>query len=139
MKLSDPAAQLADGIRDIRQRHHVLDIAPVRIGAAKRRILVSMTRNRGTRRLTTPRSGQWALQDAKARFSEVVRKAKTEGPQKITVHGREEVVVVSVEDYRQGRTHVSGAALVQLLHDSPLGDVEIDRPGTHGNVRDVEL
>ncbi|HEX7154633.1 MAG TPA: type II toxin-antitoxin system prevent-host-death family antitoxin [Thermoanaerobaculia bacterium] len=98
-----------------------------------------MTRTRGTRARGAARSGKWALQDAKARFSEVVRKAKTEGPQRITVHGREEVVVVSVEEYRRVKEQPTGQALVTLLQHSPLGDLEIDRELTRGQVRDVEL
>lgn len=40
----------------------------------------------------------WALQDAKARFSEVVRKARTEGPQEVTVRGEPAVVVIAAAD-----------------------------------------
>ena len=40
----------------------------------------------------------WKLEDAKARFSEVVRRARTEGPQRVTVRGRDAVVVISVEE-----------------------------------------
>jgi len=39
----------------------------------------------------------WKLEDAKARFSEVVRRARTEGPQRVTVRGRDAVVVIAVE------------------------------------------
>lgn len=84
-------------------------------------------------------TGRWALQDAKARFSEVVRKAKTEGPQRITVHGREEVVVVSVEEYRRIKDVRTGADLVQLLQASPLRDVTIDHEPVYAPVRDVDL
>jgi antitoxin (DNA-binding transcriptional repressor) of toxin-antitoxin stability system len=35
--------------------------------------------------------GYWLLQDAKARFSELVRRVRSEGPQHVTVHGRDEV------------------------------------------------
>jgi hypothetical protein len=55
------------------------------------------------------------------------------------VHGREEVVVVSVEEYRRVKGQPSGRALVELLHDSPLRDLSIDRPRTPGRVRGVEL
>jgi prevent-host-death family protein len=96
-----------------------------------------MTRTR--RQSGTTTSGQWALQDAKARFSEVVRKAKTEGPQHITVHGREEVVVVSVEEYRRVNEQRTGADLVKILQSSPLRDVELERLRTYGPARDVEL
>jgi prevent-host-death family protein len=93
-----------------------------------------MTRNRDVRR-----TAKWALQDAKARFSEVVRKAKSEGPQRITVHGREEVVVVSVEEYRRVNGQETGQALVDLLHDSPLRELHFDRSRGRGPVRSVEL
>ena len=85
------------------------------------------------------RSGRWALQDAKARFSEVVRKAKTEGPQRITVHGREDVVVVSVEEYRRVKGQPTGQVLVRLLHGSPLRDLKIESAETRSPVRGVEL
>src|SRR5947209_16836918 len=98
-----------------------------------------MTRNRQTTARAATPPGRWTLQDAKARFSEVVRKAKTEGPQQITVHGREEVVVVSVEEYRRVKGQPTGEALVKLLHDSPLRDVKIEREGTRSRVRGVEL
>jgi prevent-host-death family protein len=39
-------------------------------------------------------SGRRLLQDAKARFSELVRRVRSEGPQQVTVHGRDEVVII---------------------------------------------
>jgi prevent-host-death family protein len=98
-----------------------------------------MTRNRQTGTRAASRTGRWALQDAKARFSEVVRKAKSEGPQRITVHGREVVVVVSAEEYRRVKGEATGQALVTLLQDSPLRDVKIERERTRSRVRGVEL
>jgi prevent-host-death family protein len=98
-----------------------------------------MTRTRRTPTRARSRRGLWALQDAKARFSEVVRKAKTEGPQRITVHGREEVIVVSVEEYRRVKGERTGQALVQVLQDSPLRDITIDHEPTYSPVRGVEL
>ena len=41
----------------------------------------------------------WKLQDAKARFSEVVRKARAGAPQKVTVHGKDAVVVLDPERF----------------------------------------
>lgn len=82
---------------------------------------------------------RWSLQDAKARFSEVVRKAKNEGPQRVTLHGREEVVIVSVEDYRNLRDERTGADLVELLQQSPLQGVEFEHERVESPVRDVEL
>ena len=42
---------------------------------------------------------RWKLQDAKARFSEVVRRAREGDPQEVTVHGKEAVVVVDAERF----------------------------------------
>ena len=56
-----------------------------------------LTRNRRSKK--TARPGTWKLQDAKAHFSEVVRRARTDGPQRVTVHGKDAVVVVATEDY----------------------------------------
>ena len=46
----------------------------------------------------TPRPDGWKLQDAKARFSEVVRRARTEGPQRVTVRGQDAVVVIAADE-----------------------------------------
>ena len=43
----------------------------------------------------------WQLQEAKQRFSEVVRRALDEGPQVVTRHGEEAVIVVSAREYRR--------------------------------------
>lgn len=42
---------------------------------------------------------RWRLEEAKARFSEVVRQARAIGPQVVTLHGQEAVVVLSVEEF----------------------------------------
>ena len=42
----------------------------------------------------------WQLQEAKQRFSELVRRAEREGPQVVTRHGQEVVVVIPAEEYR---------------------------------------
>jgi prevent-host-death family protein len=55
-----------------------------------------LTRNR-RKRPSLP--GSWKLQDAKAHFSEVVRRAQSEGPQRVTVHGKDAVVVMSAKEY----------------------------------------
>jgi prevent-host-death family protein len=60
----------------------------------------------------------WQMQTAKARFSDLVRSAKQDGPQDITVHGRSVAVVVSRElfDRLSGNTQ----SLVAFMQDSPL-------------------
>ena len=65
------------------------------------------------------------LQDAKARFSELVRRVRSEGPQHVTVHGRDEVVVIAAEDFRRLQGDLTGRALVDVLQASPLRDVDL--------------
>src|SRR5258708_3329844 len=72
------------------------------------------------------RAGHWVLQDAKARLSELVRRARSEGPQHVTVHGRDGVVVVAEEEFRRLKGDVSGAALVAALQASPHRETEIE-------------
>lgn len=81
----------------------------------------------------------WVLQDAKARFSELVRRVRSEGPQHVTVHGRDEVVVIAVEEFRRLRGERSGQALVDAMQSSPHRDIEIEVPRAPMPVRDVPL
>jgi len=83
--------------------------------------------------------GPWKLQDAKARFSELVRLADEAGPQHVTVNGKEKAVILSAEDYRRLRGEPMGDALIQLLAEADLDDVEFEHPKTRGPVRDIEL
>jgi len=85
------------------------------------------------------RPGQWQLQEAKARFSEVVRRAKQEGPQHVTVHGREEVVVIGADDFRRLAGERTGEALVDALRTSPHRSTSIEPPRVRMPVRDVDL
>ncbi len=83
--------------------------------------------------------GQWRLQDAKARFSEVVRQARSEGPQRVTLHGRDAVVIVDAAAYDAARAARTGQHLVDALAESPLAEVRFDRESTTGPIRPVEL
>jgi prevent-host-death family protein len=83
----------------------------------------------------------WKLEDAKNQFSRLVRAAKRQ-PQVVTRHGREEVVVVSIERYRQ-LAREEGPGLVEFMRGSPLakalasGDVVLTR--TRDLPREIEL
>jgi prevent-host-death family protein len=79
------------------------------------------------------------LQDAKARFSEFVRRVRTEGPQRVTVHGRDAVVVLSAEEFRRLKGGQSGQALVDVMRNSPHRDIDIVPTGEAMPVRDVPL
>ncbi len=87
-----------------------------------------------------PRSpGRWLLQDAKARFSELVRRVHSEGPQHVTVHGRSEVVVVSAEEFRRLKGDQTGATLIAVMQASPHPDIDIEPSRAPMPVRRVDL
>jgi antitoxin Phd len=78
----------------------------------------------------------WQVQEAKARLSEVIARARNEGPQTITRHGREQAVVLSVEDYRAAMTRRPDFK-AYLFGGPKLDDFSIERDRDTG--RDVEL
>jgi prevent-host-death family protein len=94
--------------------------------------------NTRVRKAGNARSASWQLQDAKARFSEVVRRAKLEGPQHVTVHGREEVVVVGAEDYRKLAGERTGQALIDAMQQFPHRSTNIEPSRSRMRVRAVE-
>lgn len=79
---------------------------------------------------------RWQLQEAKQRFSELVRHARAHGPQVVTKHGEEVAVVVSIEEYRR-LTDELPSFKEFLLAAPDLDALEIDRPRERAPV--VEL
>jgi prevent-host-death family protein len=85
-------------------------------------------------------SDSWQIQTAKARFSEVFRKARTEGPQRITRQGKEAVVMVAEEQYERlvGKSR-QPKNLVEFLRASPLVGLDLDLTRDRSPARDLEL
>jgi len=67
----------------------------------------------------------WQLQDAKNRFSEVVKRARDEGPQTVTVHGQRAAVVVSAVQY-DALVNPRMSFVDFLLSDAPWPDDVVD-------------
>jgi prevent-host-death family protein len=84
-------------------------------------------------------AGRWRLQDAKARFSEVVREAQQRGPQRVTLHGKDAVVVVGAEEFDRLQRPVTGRDIVKALAASPFADVQFERLSVKSKVRDINL
>lgn len=76
----------------------------------------------------------WQLREARNRLSEVVKAARTKGPQIITVHGKEEVAVVSIAELRR---------LKRLKREKPFREtapkVGLDIERSRDTGRDVDL
>lgn len=71
-------------------------------------------------------SHTWTLQDAKARFSELVNRCRETGIQTVTRHGQPAVVVLPYEEYRAMHKHPTG--LATFLASAPRIDLDIERP-----------
>jgi len=84
-------------------------------------------------------NGYWLLQDAKARFSELVRRVRSEGPQHVTVRGRDEVVVISAEEFYRLQGNRTGADLIAAIQASPGRELDIEPERAAFPVREVDL
>jgi antitoxin Phd len=83
---------------------------------------------------------RWQLQTAKAQFSEVFRRARSEGPQYVTRQGKEAVVIVPAEEFERLTARArQPRSLVRFFAESPLADagLSLDRKPDYG--RRVDL
>lgn len=79
----------------------------------------------------------WQLQEAKARLSEVLRRARAEGPQAITVHGKNEAVLLSWKQYE--RLAAKKPSFLELMRRSPWSGVELELERDRSPARKVKL
>ncbi len=79
----------------------------------------------------------WQLQDAKNRFSNLVDKAQHAGPQVVTKHGKDAVVILSIEEYK--KLIKPKTNLVKFFQCSPLADTELNLIRSKEIPRDIEL
>jgi antitoxin Phd len=85
-------------------------------------------------------TGVWALQDAKARFSEVFRMARSKGPQRVTRHGREAVVVIPAEQFEHLTARASQPRkLADFFARSPLAGSGVRLVRTRDYGREIEF
>jgi prevent-host-death family protein len=84
-----------------------------------------------------PTARSWSVADAKARLSEVVEKARSDGPQTITRNGRPAAVVVSAEEWERKTKRVGN--LAEFLVSSPLRGAKMDLRRLEDVPRDVDL
>ena len=68
-----------------------------------------------------------------------MRRVRSDGPQHVTVHGREEVVVVAAEEFRRLKGDRTGEALVAAIQESPYRDIDLEPRRERLPVRDVKL
>ncbi|NDI84119.1 type II toxin-antitoxin system Phd/YefM family antitoxin [Undibacterium crateris] len=71
----------------------------------------------------------WPVQDAKARFSELLECCLAEGPQIVTKRGAEAAVLVSVEEWRRLQTAARPSLKQLLLSDAARGELNVPARG----------
>jgi prevent-host-death family protein len=79
----------------------------------------------------------WQLQEAKAKLSELIRKATLEGPQEVTVRGCEQVVVISKKYYDE--LLQPKPSYLDFMAQSPLKGIDLDLTRDQSGSRDVIL
>ena len=79
----------------------------------------------------------WQLQEAKNKFSNLVDKAHHDGPQVVTKHGKESVVIIAIEDYQ--KLNKPKSDLVSFFKKSPLSSINLDISRDKSSSRDIEL
>lgn len=100
-------------------------------------------RRRSKKRTEPTRKQQdqpWQLQTAKARFSELFRRARTEGPQIVTRQGKEQVVVLPAEQFaRLTKRARQPKSLVKFFSESPFAQVTLDLSRDADSGREIKL
>ncbi len=85
-------------------------------------------------------SQTWQLQTAKARFSEVFRRAREEGPQLVTRQGKEGVIILPLEEFEQLVDRArKPKSLVRFFAESPLVGLQLNLERNPDTGRDVKL
>ena len=97
----------------------------------------SRRRGEGERPAVLARLRAWTLEEAKARFSEVVRLAREQGPQRVTVYGEDAVVIPPADEFARLAPTAEQPKLHALLLNSPLKDLSFEAEGVRAPVREV--
>ncbi|NMA28790.1 MAG: type II toxin-antitoxin system Phd/YefM family antitoxin [Burkholderiales bacterium] len=79
----------------------------------------------------------WPLDEAKTNLGNLIRDAREQGPQVISVQGEQEAVVLSIEEYR--RLREPRRSMLRFLQESPLADPDLDLERRDEMGREVEL
>ena len=96
--------------------------------------------------MTSPGPDHWQIQDAKQRFSEMIRAVASRGPQVITRHGEDVAVVVDIGEYR--RLTRPSVNLTRVLLGGPkiddsaadvFAEVEAERKADFGRVVGLKM
>jgi antitoxin Phd len=86
-----------------------------------------------------PKSSTWQLHEAKARFSEVFRKVRTEGPQRVVKQRGEAVVIVPAEEFDRAQARsAQPVSLVEFFRAAPTGGEPLNIPRKSDATRTIK-
>ncbi len=80
---------------------------------------------------------QWQVQEAKQRFSEVLRAAESGEPQIVTKYGEEVAVLIDIAEYRRLRGESTG--LMSYLRIEPLDDADLEIRRQSDQPREIDM
>ncbi len=90
--------------------------------------------------MTNAHKHAWQLQEAKAKFSELFRRARAEGPQYVTKSGKEQVVILPLEQFEEMIHRArQPESLVEFFQRSPLRGLNLDFTRDKDTGKDIEL
>lgn len=96
-----------------------------------------MAKIRKKRAVPKRRHKVWQLQEAKARFSELINEVKEDGYHTITKNGHPVAVVMSKEEFEKLQTPKN--TLVDFFYNAPLPDLDLDLERDRDLGRDIDL
>lgn len=90
------------------------------------------------------RDSHWQIQEAKQRFSELIRSVQSDGPQFVTKHGEEIAVVIDIEEYRRLHPAPRPRTFKDWLLGGPTWDDELidlvnERPKEYATQEDLTI
>ena len=95
-----------------------------------------MNKSRQVRQTSPAPAPGWKLGEAKAKFSELVRLATSGQPQRVTVHGKDAVVIVAADTFEALQARERSGSLHELLSQSPLSRITFGGDGVRSPVRE---
>lgn len=81
----------------------------------------------------------WQLQEAKAKFSQLIRDVLANGPQGVSIRGVFQIVIISRCDYEKLFQKKNKDNFAEFMRKSPLYGIDLDLERDQSLCRDIEL
>lgn len=89
--------------------------------------------------MSAKRQPVWQLHEAKARFSELFRRVRSQGPQRVVKHAGEAVVIIAAEEFdRASERSKQPSSLVEFFRSAPTGGRALDLTRKRDTTRTIK-